>query len=549
MATIWRSYDSMYKMPTRYDNGYYSRQHYLYDPKYTFLASKPSIYSSAGINTAVNRNRASSTTRTSAPRPHSSYSSSKQPLNSTRSSLDIMSAPPTSSPPNRCDDCSANDGLFQCCHCNQRLCIRCCNKHYKSMTVELERLHDMSERLIQKIYQTKNDLERQKNETIEQCHKWKCDTINTVNKAHALIIQTIYDEYEQLGKEYETYAQNEMKLIKVNKYELNRMRKGDLGLISNDNDSSGDGDETNINPIEIIRNRIETLAKHIDETGTLHFEVKLPKFDIDDTLRVESSFGDSTRTTSATWNNCGNEDTTNQQITLFPEQTKVDVTNEEADIISHVPSSRYALSVENDIELQQQQYYKPTSQLSCRNERFDSAYGTAPPSPTSSTNDKPSCSSLSLHDTNNNLEETLDFGLINKFSDPLKRLSTTNDTFFNNRRHTHTYDSTSTDDQQEQQQSNNSDNDDTYHCIQHVQLKHDDWGGVEGVAVQAERSTSTTNDGNIERKRTTFEACGVRRRTTMFPSASSNSTTHESSTLQQPSWLHYRTTSTPSFIH
>ncbi|CAF0819757.1 unnamed protein product [Didymodactylos carnosus] len=461
-----------------------------------------------------------------------------------------MTIPSTSSSFNRCDDCSKNDGLFQCCHCNQRLCIRCCNKHYKSMTIELDRLQDMSERLIQKIYHTKNDLERQKNETIEQCHKWKCDTINTVNKAHTLIIQTIHNEYELLGKEYETYIQNEMKLIKMNKYELNRMRKGDLSLISNDNNDNNDDNEINSNSIEIIRNRIETLAKHIDETGKLHFEVKLPVFDIDDTLRVESSFGDSTRTTSATWNNGGEDDTIrNQQITSFPEQTTADVTNNETDTTSQVPSTRYALSVENDIELQQQQYYKPTSQSSPRAERYDSAYVTEPPSPISPTNDKLSYSSSFLNDTNNNLQETSDFDLTVKMSNPLKQSNTINDNIFHNRRHTYTYNNTSTNYQQEQQQSNNNDNDDTYHCIQHVQLKHDNSGIVEGVALQAEQSTSTTNDGNIERKRTMLQASGFRRRTTMFPSTSSNFSPYTTSSSQPPSWLYYRTTSTPSFIH
>ena len=49
--------------------------------------------------------------------------------------------------------------------------------------------------------------------------------------------------------------------------------------------------------------RIETFAKNIDETGKFLFQVKLPLFDIDDSLRVESRFGDVTRCTSATWQN------------------------------------------------------------------------------------------------------------------------------------------------------------------------------------------------------------------------------------------------------
>jgi hypothetical protein len=202
----------------------------------------------------------------------------------------------------KCDDCQTNDGLFQCCHCNQRLCIRCCNKHYKKVTVELERLHELSDRLVAKIVHTKNDLERQKNETLEQCHKWRVDTINTINKAHTLIVQTIHDEYETLGKEYELFVQKEMTHIHVDQNELIRMKKGNLGsLLSSASYSTTDSS----NSIDTIRKRIETFAKNIDETGKFSFQVKLPTFDIDDALRVESRFGDVTRTTSATWQNGG----------------------------------------------------------------------------------------------------------------------------------------------------------------------------------------------------------------------------------------------------
>ena len=57
------------------------------------------------------------------------------------------------------------------------------------------------------------------------------------------------------------------------------------------------------NSIDTIRKRIETFAKHIDEAGKFSFQVKLPIFDVDDSLRVESRFGDITRSTGATWQN------------------------------------------------------------------------------------------------------------------------------------------------------------------------------------------------------------------------------------------------------
>jgi hypothetical protein len=210
-----------------------------------------------------------------------------------KSSIDLMASSL------KCDDCQTNDGLFQCCHCSQRLCIRCCNKHYKKVTVELERLHELSDRLVAKIVHTKNDLERQKNETLEQCHKWRVDTINTINKAHTLIVQTIHNEYETLGKEYELFVQKEMARIHVDQNELIRMKKGNLGSILSSPTSTTD----TTNSIETIRKRIETFAKNIDETGKFLFQVKLPTFDIDDSLRVESRFGDVTRSTSATWQN------------------------------------------------------------------------------------------------------------------------------------------------------------------------------------------------------------------------------------------------------
>ena len=213
----------------------------------------------------------------------------------------------------KCDDCQTNDGLFQCCHCNQRLCIRCCNKHYKKVTIELERLHELSDRLVAKIVHTKNDLERQKNETLEQCHKWRVDTINTINKAHALIVQTIHNEYEVLGKEYEIFVQKEMVRLNVDQNEIIRMKKGNLGsLLSTPSSSMTDS----TNSIDMIRKRIETFAKNIDETGKFLFQVQLPNFDIDDRLRVESRFGDVTRCTSATWQNYSSSSSIDNELEI-----------------------------------------------------------------------------------------------------------------------------------------------------------------------------------------------------------------------------------------
>jgi hypothetical protein len=202
----------------------------------------------------------------------------------------------------KCDDCQKHDGLFQCCHCNQRLCIRCCNKHYKKVTIELERLHKLSDRVVTKIINTKNDLERQKNDTLEQCHKWRIDTINTINKAHTLIIQTIHDEYEIIVKEYELFLDKEMSHINIDKNEFIRMRKGNLSsLLSSASSSSSTIDSTN--SIDTIKTCIETFDKHIDETGKISFQVKLSTVDIDDNLTVESCFGGITRSTGITWKN------------------------------------------------------------------------------------------------------------------------------------------------------------------------------------------------------------------------------------------------------
>lgn len=456
----------------------------------------------------------------------------------------------------KCDDCQTNDGLFQCCHCSQRLCIRCCNKHYKKVTNELERLHELSDRLVAKIVHTKNDLERQKNETLEQCHKWRIDTINTINKAHTLIVQTIHDEYETLGKEYDTFVQKEMANIHIDQNELMRMKKGNLSSVLSPSSNNSAHDTTNT--IDTIRKRIETFARNIDETGKFLFQVKLPPFDIDDRLRVESRFGDVTRCTSATWQNGvdtsssssltndsvqgddfrhnsqsnenhvplshnndddGDDDvinntndeteevpdkddeqefdiesrSTTSSPPLHPHKSEIDDSNLESS-----PSTRYALSVENDIELQQQRFYSP----SFRVDRYDSAYGTAPSSPSNPLRNQSNhySSTSSLHEQTSKrftYPPNDDFG-----------------SFYNNRRHTHAFRSTSSSPPppsssttySHQNIHNTNENEDTYRSLQHVQLKQQEDGSIEGVAIQIEQSHK--NDGITERRHTCVQEIG-----------------------------------------
>jgi hypothetical protein len=89
-----------------------------------------------------------------------------------------------------------------------------------------------------------------------------------------------------------------------------------------------------------------------------------------------------------------------------------------------------------------------------------------------------------------------------------------------------------------------NDNEDSYRSVQHVQLKREEDGSLEGVAIQIEQSHTT--EGPIQQSRTCVEACAVRRRTTGIPPQSSSSNSTESSN-DQP-WLYYRATSSPSFI-
>ncbi|CAF0922056.1 unnamed protein product [Rotaria sordida] len=573
------------------------RQHNLQDTNFlTSKAFSPSSSLSSSIqlpSTSISKIITESSSSSSEQDCEQTESIRKSPSDSKMSTPHYQSSIDLMASSLKCDDCQTNDGLFQCCHCNQRLCIRCCNKHYKNVTIELERLHELSDRLVAKIVHTKNDLERQKNETLEQCHKWRIDTINTINKAHALIVQTIHDEYETLGKEYELFVQKEMQYIHMDQNELIRMKKGNLGTVLSSSSSNLKIDSTN--SIDTIRKRIEKFAKNIDETGKFLFQVKLPKFDIDDSLRVESRFGDATRSTSATWQNGGDilspssidrpiqED--ESFIDVQSTETDASLDNNNNDKIIHTnddiekvsdkideqqsdiesrttnssslyssskietnnskstlsPSSRYALSVENDIELQQQRFYSP----SFRDNRYDSAYGTAPSSPNSSQQNHPnhyfSASSLNEQPSK-------------KYSHPS---SNEFGSFYDNRRHTHAFHRTSSPlpsssstfhNNNNNNNNSNNDNEDTYRSVQHVQLKREQDGSLEGIAIQIEQSYNT--DGKVDRRRTSMQACGVRRRTTILSSKSPSSSTSASNTdrfsYDQP-WLYYRTNSTPSF--
>jgi hypothetical protein len=194
----------------------------------------------------------------------------------------------------KCYDCHKHDGLFQCCHCNQRLCIRCCNKHYKIFNNELEYLNELTDRLLTKNFFIKIDFEKEKNLTIEQCQQWRIESINKINQIHTLIIQTIQDEYEILSREYEDFVEKEMSKINI---ELLKIKQTNLGsLISSSTTTTMRKDSKT--SIDLIKERIEAFAKQIEDKRKCSFQLKLPIFDIDDNLRVESSFGKSRRSTS-----------------------------------------------------------------------------------------------------------------------------------------------------------------------------------------------------------------------------------------------------------
>lgn len=204
----------------------------------------------------------------------------------------------------KCDHCQKNEGLFQCCHCNQHLCIQCCNKHYKKVTEECEHLHELSNSLLAKIIRKKSDLEKQKKETIEQCHKWRIDTINTINAAHKIVIQAIYDEYDILNKEYELFIKKEMSYININEHELIAIQKRKpSSLLLPSSSSSPITAKDSIKSIDTIKSHIETLTKYIDDNGIFSLKVKLPKFDVNNDLGIESHFGDNIRVINAPWPN------------------------------------------------------------------------------------------------------------------------------------------------------------------------------------------------------------------------------------------------------
>ncbi|UJR10434.1 hypothetical protein I4U23_014638 [Adineta vaga] len=373
--------------------------------------------------------------------PGKMNSSSPQPLTKInsihhQSSLDLMAVPL------KCDDCQKHDGLFQCCHCSQRLCIRCCNKHYKKVTAELEYLHELSDCLLTKILHTKTDLERHKDEAIEQCQQWRIDTINTINKAHTSIIQTIHDEYEILGKEYDSFVEKEMLHINMDKNELIRMKKGNLGsLLSSPSSSSITNSTDPTKSIDRIKKRIETLANYIDDARKFSFQVKLPTFIIDETLRVESRFGDTTRSTNATWLN---DD-------FIHETSKQMINSSHLDISSTASSSS-------------------TSLTETQMDRRDS---------TSSSNDS---------------------------------------AYYN-----------------QDEDSSPKSTDETYHSVQHVQLKREEDGSSKGLSIQFEKSHH--NDGIIDQRRTCMEAIGMRR----------NLTNQGRSSNDYP-WVYYQTDLSPSYI-
>jgi len=164
----------------------------------------------------------------------------------------------------KCNDCQNHDGIFQCYHCNQQLCIRCCNKHHKKITYDVKHVNQLTDKLLAKIIQTKQFFEQEKNQTIEQCHQWHIETINTINRAHQLMIQTIHREYEALCKDYDDFMKKQAS-------------------------------------IDVQKERINFLTKQINEIDNCSFRIQLPKFEIDDKLRVESSFGENTRSTSVIW--------------------------------------------------------------------------------------------------------------------------------------------------------------------------------------------------------------------------------------------------------
>jgi hypothetical protein len=168
----------------------------------------------------------------------------------------------------------------------------------------LEYLNELTDRLLTKIFYIKNDLEKEKNSTIEQCQQWRIEAINKINQAHTLIIQTIQDEYEILNKEYEGLVEKEMSEINV---ELLKIKKRNLGSIISSPTSTRKDSKTSM---DLIKEHIQTFTKQIEDKRTFSFQVKFPTFDIDDNLRVELVFGEHERSTSVISND---EDTESKQ--------------------------------------------------------------------------------------------------------------------------------------------------------------------------------------------------------------------------------------------
>ena len=143
------------------------------------------------------------------------------------------------------------------------------------MTNELEYLNELTDRLLAKIFFIQTDLEKEKKLTIEQCQQWRIESINRINQAHALVIQTVQDEYEVLSKEYEGFVEKEMAQINV---ELLKIKKGNLGsLISSPTTTRKDARTS----LDLIKERIETFAQQIEDRKKCSFEVNLPTYDID----------------------------------------------------------------------------------------------------------------------------------------------------------------------------------------------------------------------------------------------------------------------------
>ena len=90
-----------------------------------------------------------------------------------------------------------------------------------------------------------------------------------------------------------------------------------------------------------------------------------------------------------------------------------------------------------------------------------------------------------------------------------------------------------------------NDNEDAFRSISYVQLKREQDGSLEGIAIQIEQSHQT--NGKIQRRRTCMESCGVRRRATILPPRCPSSTRDRSSNDQ--SGLCYRTNSTPASLN